>query len=99
MMPPKGERVVVTVLLRSALSDRAAEIYGLPQGGTFGGPIAATLSSQAIDLTLSATPSRAVVCVTTPTGSAPERVPAAAGCGLATDATTTQTDNDAQLLE
>jgi hypothetical protein len=65
---------------------------------TLGGPVAPTMSSPAIDLTLGSTPSRVVVCVTTPSGAAAETVPAGSSCGLSTDAATTATDNDATLV-
>ncbi|HEY1488461.1 MAG TPA: SdrD B-like domain-containing protein, partial [Micromonosporaceae bacterium] len=64
---------------------------------TLGGPVAPTLSSPAIDLTLSAPPSRAVVCVTVPAGSPAETVPAGSTCNLATNAASTATDNDATI--
>jgi hypothetical protein len=64
---------------------------------TLRGPIAPTLSSPAIDLTLGSTPSRAVTCVLPPAGARAETVPAGASCGPATEATSTATDNDATL--
>ncbi len=64
---------------------------------TLGGPVAPTLSSPAIDVTLGIPPGRVVVCAATPSGAPAETVPAGAGCGFSTDAATTATNNDAGL--
>jgi hypothetical protein len=64
---------------------------------TLGGPVAPTLSSPAIDLTLGAAPNKVVVCVTPPAGAAHETIPAASTCNLSTTAGSTSTDNDASM--
>lgn len=106
-----GEKATVKVWLRAgttvvtvpAKHNLISCDTGKPSGGAIvvtcvlGGPVAPTISSPAVDITLAAPPGRVVVCVAPASGAAAETVPAGAGCGLDTDADTTATDNDATL--
>ena len=94
---PAGTKVVAVPAKHVLLTCDGGKVSGsaIVVTCTLGGPVAPTISSPAIDLTLGAAPSRVTVCVTPPSGAAPETIPAGATCGLSTDAATTSTDNDA----
>jgi SdrD B-like protein len=96
---PAGTTVVTVPAKHVLISCDAGKVAGsaVVVTCTLGGPVAPTISSPAIDLTLGSTPSRVVVCVTPPAGSPAEIVPPGSTCNLSTDAATTTTDNDATL--